>query len=267
MRFSASPRRTALVVSAGLFVLALVLLLGLRSARPAAREVPFSEVLRLIAADDVNRLDIGTETLIATLKSGDRVQSGAPVGFVAANPTFMPSMLAKRVVVEVHPTSSTVSAPALLMTLAFLGMAGFAVYRLNGGRLPSMEGETRQADRGAQQITFSDVAGVDEAKAEVREIVDFLKEPARFAVLGGRIPKGILLIGPPGTGKTLLARSIAGEAGVPFLFASGSDFVEMFAGVGAARVRKLFKDARRPARASSSSTSSMPSAARAAASR
>ena len=228
-----------------MFVLALGVLLGLRGARPAARDVAFSEVLRLIAADDVKRLDVGTETLTATLKSGDRVQSAAPVGYVAANATFMPSVLAKGVVVDVHSAGSTVGAPALLMAFAFLGVVGFAIYRLGGGRLPSMEGETRRADRGAQQITFSDVAGVDEAKAEVREIVDFLKEPARFAALGGRIPKGILLVGPPGTGKTLLARSIAGEAGVPFLFASGSDFVEMFAGVGAARVRKLFKDARR----------------------
>jgi len=86
---------------------------------------------------------------------------------------------------------------------------------------------------------------VDEAKAEVKEIVDFLREPQRFSAIGGRIPKGVLLIGPPGTGKTLLARSIAGEAKVPFLFASGSDFVEMYAGVGASRIRKLFKDARR----------------------
>ena len=228
-----------------MFVLALLVLLGLRGARPAPREVAFSEILRLIAADDVKRLDVGAETLTATLRSGDRIQSAAPAGFVAANPTFMPSVLAKGVVVDVQSTGSTVSAPALLLTLALLGTVGFAVYRLGGGRLPSMEGEIRQADRGAPQITFSDVAGVDEAKAEVREIVDFLKEPARFAALGGRIPKGILLIGPPGTGKTLLARSIAGEAGVPFLFASGSDFVEMFAGVGAARVRKLFKGARR----------------------
>jgi len=245
VRFSASPRRTALVVSAGMFVLALLVLLGLRGARPTPREVAFSEILRLIAADDVKRLDVGAETLTATLRSGDRIQSAAPAGFVAANPTFMPSVLAKGVVVDVQSTGSAVSAPALLLTLALLGTVGFAVYRLGGGRLPSMEGEIRQADRGAPQITFSDVAGVDEAKAEVREIVDFLKEPARFAALGGRIPKGILLIGPPGTGKTLLARSIAGEAGVPFLFASGSDFVEMFAGVGAARVRKLFKGARR----------------------
>ena len=94
-------------------------------------------------------------------------------------------------------------------------------------------------------MTFADVAGVDEAKEEVKEIVDFLREPERFSAIGGRIPKGVLLVGPPGTGKTLLARSIAGEAKVPFLFASGSDFVEMYAGVGASRIRKLFKDARR----------------------
>ena len=86
---------------------------------------------------------------------------------------------------------------------------------------------------------------MDEAKDEVKEIVDFLRHPDRFSSIGGHIPKGVLLVGPPGTGKTLLARSIAGEAGVPFLFASGSDFVEMYAGVGAARVRRLFKDARR----------------------
>jgi cell division protease FtsH len=94
-------------------------------------------------------------------------------------------------------------------------------------------------------VTFADVAGVDEAKDEVSEIVDFLKDPGRFASIGGRIPRGILLVGPPGTGKTLLARSMAGEAGVPFISSSGSDFVEMYAGVGAARVRRLFRDARR----------------------
>ena len=99
-----------------MFVLALVLLLGLRSARPTPREVAFSEVLRLIAADDVKRLDVGTETLTATLRSGDRIESAAPAGFVAANPTFMPSVLARGVVVDVHPTGSTVSPPALLMT-------------------------------------------------------------------------------------------------------------------------------------------------------
>src|SRR4029453_13618715 len=94
-------------------------------------------------------------------------------------------------------------------------------------------------------VTVQGVAGVDEAKDEVKEIVDFLRHPDRFSSIGGRIPKGVLLIGPPGAGKRLLARSIAGGAGGALLFASGSDFVEMYAGVGAARVRRLFKDARR----------------------
>src|SRR5690606_6085656 len=135
--------------------------------------------------------------------------------------------------------------PGLLAGVPFFGLIIFAVYRATSGRIPSMSGKTRVAVRGDTIITFQDVAGVDEAKDEVKEIVDFLREPERFSNLGGRIPKGVLLVGPPGTGKTLLARSIAGEAGVPFLFASGSDFVEMYAGVGASRVRRLFREARR----------------------
>jgi len=127
----------------------------------------------------------------------------------------------------------------------FLGMIGLALYRITSGRIPALDGKSREADPEASPITFEDVAGVDEAKEEVKEIVDFLRQPGRFSAIGGRIPKGVLLVGPPGTGKTLLARSIAGEAKVPFLFTSGSDFVEMYAGVGASRIRRLFKDARR----------------------
>ena len=96
-------------------------------------------------------------------------------------------------------------------------------------------------------VTFEDVAGVDEAKAELVEVVDFLRDPERYGRLGGRMPKGVLLVGPPGTGKTLLAKAVAGEAGVPFLSISGSEFVEMFVGVGAARVRDLFQQAREKA--------------------
>ena len=92
-----------------------------------------------------------------------------------------------------------------------------------------------------QKITFSDVAGADEAKMELHEIIEFLKEPTKFQKLGGKIPRGVLLLGPPGTGKTLLARAVAGEAGVPFFSISGADFVEMFVGVGASRVRDLFE--------------------------
>merc|ERR1712100_937763 len=97
------------------------------------------------------------------------------------------------------------------------------------------------------QVTFSDVAGVDEAKEELTEIVDFLKDPSRYTELGAKIPKGVLLVGPPGTGKTLLAKAVAGEAGVPFFSISGSEFVEMFVGVGASRVRDLFEQAKKNA--------------------
>jgi len=97
------------------------------------------------------------------------------------------------------------------------------------------------------KITFADVAGIEEAKAELEEIIDFLKDPQKFQKLGGRIPKGVLIVGAPGTGKTLLAKAIAGEAGVPFFSISGSDFVEMFVGVGASRVRDLFEQARKNA--------------------
>ena len=95
------------------------------------------------------------------------------------------------------------------------------------------------------KVTFADVAGVDEAKEELQEVVDFLKDPVGHSRLGARMPKGVLLVGPPGTGKTLLARAVAGEAGVPFFSISGSEFVEMFVGVGAARVRDLFEQARK----------------------
>merc|ERR1711939_1238354 len=97
------------------------------------------------------------------------------------------------------------------------------------------------------RVTFEDVAGIDEAKTELEEVVDFLKDPGKFQRLGGKIPKGVLLVGPPGTGKTLLARSVAGEANVPFFTISGSDFVEMFVGVGASRVRDMFEQAKKQA--------------------
>src|SRR5207247_2715723 len=96
-------------------------------------------------------------------------------------------------------------------------------------------------------VTFADGAGVEEAKTELQEVVEFLKEPEKFSALGARIPKGVLLVGPPGAGKTLMARAVAGEAGVPFFSISGSEFVEMFVGVGASRVRDLFDQAKRNA--------------------
>jgi len=135
--------------------------------------------------------------------------------------------------------------PLLMITALFVGLFFFMLRRLSGAGSPMSFGRSRGRLYAQEDIdiNFDDVAGIDEAVEEVREVVDFLKSPDKYQRLGGRIPKGVLLVGPPGTGKTLLARAIAGEAGVPFFSLSGSDFVEMFVGVGAARVRDLFQQA------------------------
>ena len=135
--------------------------------------------------------------------------------------------------------------PMLLLTGLFGLLFFLMIRRLGGAGSPMAFGRSRgkmyaQEDLG---ITFDDVAGIDEAVEELREVVEFLRSPEKYQVLGGHIPKGVLLVGPPGTGKTLLAKAIAGEAGVPFFGLSGSDFVEMFVGVGAARVRDMFQQA------------------------
>src|SRR5450631_446100 len=133
----------------------------------------------------------------------------------------------------------------VLMMFPFL-LIGFFLLRYmagGGGALTFGRSKHKLYAQKDLKITFQDVAGIDEAVAELREIVDFLKTPEKYQALGGRIPKGVLLVGPPGTGKTLLAKAVAGEADVPFFNMSGSDFVEMFVGVGASRVRDLFGQA------------------------
>ncbi|MBU3911845.1 MAG: ATP-dependent zinc metalloprotease FtsH [Candidatus Omnitrophica bacterium] len=137
--------------------------------------------------------------------------------------------------------------------ILFIGFLWFFVYRSaqggGGGRLLSFgKSKAKQITKDKTKITFNDVAGVDEAKEELKEIIEFLKEPKKFQKLGGKIPKGVLLMGPPGTGKTLLAKAVSGEADVPFFSISGSDFVEMFVGVGASRVRDMFEQAKRAAK-------------------
>ena len=142
---------------------------------------------------------------------------------------------------------------AVIGPLLFVGLMWFLLYRGNaaagGGRLMSF-GKSRARLSSNARITFRDVAGVEEAKEELQEIIEFLKEPKKFQRLGGKIPKGVLLMGPPGTGKTLLAKAVSGEADVPFFSISGSDFVEMFVGVGASRVRDLFDQAKKSAKSS-----------------
>ena len=224
-----------------------MLLAGVKSARPPVTEVALSDFLTAANTGALRQVDIEPDRFVGVKADGSRVQTGAPIGYAAAHPTFVPDLIARGIRVEVRAggAGAMFSASALVVTLAFFALLGFALYRLSPGRMPSVEQDARRAVKDGTSVTFADVAGVDEAKDELREIVEFLREPARFGAIGGRIPKGVLLVGSPGTGKTLLARSIAGEAGVPFLFASGSDFVEMFAGVGASRVRKLFKEARK----------------------
>ena len=214
---------------------------------PEPPQVPFSDLLRDLDRGVVAGVVVNGDMLEVKLADGKVMRTVAPANYAAANSTFIPELASKHVRIEVRtaPDQTTYSYGALALGLAFVGFLGFTLYRVTTGHIPALESRTRQAGPESTNVTFADVAGVDEAKEEVKEIVDFLREPDRFAAIGGRIPKGVLLVGPPGTGKTLLARSIAGEAKAPFLFASGSDFVEMYAGVGASRIRKLFRDARR----------------------
>jgi cell division protease FtsH len=241
-------RRTTVLLAATAAVALIVAAVSLGGHRtPATPQVPFSDLLTQLDRGAVSSVVINGDALDFTLTDGKMFRTVAPANYITANASFVPDLAAKRVRIDVRsaPEQAAYSYGALLLGAVFLALLGLTLYRVTTGRIPALESKTREADPEATAITFDDVAGVDEAKEEVKEIVDFLREPDRFSAIGGRIPKGVLLVGPPGTGKTLLARSIAGEAKVPFLFASGSDFVEMYAGVGAARIRRLFKDARR----------------------
>ena len=213
---------------------------------PEPKSVAFSQFLRDADGSRVKDVTVDSDALVYRTADGKLYETTAPHGYVASNPNFISGLSARNVQIQVsrQEPSRAGSYGAMAVGLIFFGFAGLALFRVVTGRVPTLE-KARTIDPQQVTVTFADVAGVDEAKDEVSEIVDFLKEPQRFATIGGRIPRGILLVGPPGTGKTLLARSMAGEAGVPFISSSGSEFVEMYAGVGASRVRKLFKEARR----------------------
>ena len=241
--------RRSVAAAAVAVVLALIGTVFLIRARGAAEtaQVPFSDLLSDVDRGAVAAVTVVGDTLEFARKDGRQLRTTAPANYVTANPSFVTSLASRGIRLDVRNSAepAAYSYGAVLLGVAFIGLIGFLLYRVSSGRIPALESKTREAGPESTTVTFADVAGVDEAKEEVKEIVDFLREPERFSAIGGRIPKGVLLVGPPGTGKTLLARSIAGEAGVPFLFASGSDFVEMYAGVGASRIRKLFRDARR----------------------
>ena len=239
-------RRVWFAIAAVAITLSITALALLRDASPEAALVPFSEFLGDLQADRVTSVVVDGDAVRFERTDGTRVTTVAPQGYIALNPTFVAGLVERGVRFDVSRAEqgSGDHYTAFILGVLLFGALGLMMFRLMTGRVPTLE-KARTIDPQDVTVTFNDVAGVDEAKDEVREIVDFLKEPARFASIGGRIPRGILLVGPPGTGKTLLARSMAGEAGVPFISASGSEFVEMYAGVGAARIRRLFREARR----------------------
>ncbi|HUQ42774.1 MAG TPA: ATP-dependent zinc metalloprotease FtsH [Candidatus Limnocylindrales bacterium] len=246
-----------------LVVMGLALLYAYRSQTPAIQTVPITE-----AVQDVNAGRVSTVTIVANKATlelndasktkkqatlpdstrGDDELTTAITAYNAANPT-------RAIVKKYEEQSATFSVVGsiLLSLLPVLLIGGFFFYMMrqaqgtNNQALSFGKSRARMFIGNKPTVTFDDVAGVDEAKQELTEVVEFLKYPEKFSTLGARIPRGVLLVGPPGTGKTMLARAVAGEAGVPFFSISGSEFVEMFVGVGASRVRDLFDQAKRNA--------------------
>src|SRR5258705_3512701 len=241
---------------------------------PRTVEIPMSKFMTLLREDKVERLSITDREIRGILKPGalpapqpspgDKVRSlvGADQQVTTFTTTRIPGIDDSTLVKEFEQHKVEFSGrvestfwPGFLLgwivpLALMIGLWVFVMRRMGGGPTQALSFGRSKAkiyDRKELKTTFADVAGVEEAKAELMEVVDFLKNPKKYQRLGGRIPKGVLLVGPPGTGKTLLARAVAGEADVPFFFLSGSEFVEMFVGVGASRVRDLFEQAKEKA--------------------
>ncbi len=225
---------------------------GTRTA-PNDGSVSYSRFLDSVKAGLVQSVEIDENKVKGKLQTGEKFRTYAP-----RDPHLVDDLLANGVEIQVQPPEE----PSMLMTLLMsfgpilllIAVWIFFMRQMQGGGGGGRGGamgfgksKARMLDQDQNKITFADVAGCDEAKEEVEEMVDFLKDPAKYQKLGGQVPRGALMVGPPGTGKTLLARAIAGEAKVPFFTISGSDFVEMFVGVGASRVRDMFEQAKKQA--------------------
>ena len=226
-----------------ILLMILLLVTMLRQSQTVPAEVPFSKFLAQVEAGEVAAVTIEEGRIEGRLGSGAPFTSYAP----AVTDRLLETLAAKNVEVTARPPrESPIWQQLLIMWFPLLVVFGLWIVFMRqvqsgGGKAMSFgKSRARLLNESQQRMTFADVAGVDESKAELEEIIAFLRDPKKFTRLGGRIPKGVLLIGPPGTGKTLLAKAVAGEAGVPFFSISGSDFVEMFVGVGASRVRDLF---------------------------
>jgi len=209
----------------------------------------FTDFIAYVDKGQISDVTMQGENITGKLSNGKRFKSYAP-----DDPTLIPLLKSKGVRITAKPVDDSPWFVTVLVSwfpmLLLIGVWIFFMRQMQSGGGKAMafgKSRARLMTDKTKKVTFSDVAGIDEAKAELEEVIEFLRDPKKFTRLGGRIPKGLLLVGPPGTGKTLLAKAIAGEADVPFLTISGSDFVEMFVGVGASRVRDLFTQAKKNA--------------------
>ena len=244
-------RNLALWVSIILLLLLLVNMFQPGTASHAAQQLAYSDFVADIDSGHVRSVVMQNHNISGTLTDGTAFETYAPM-----DPSLVSRMVGKGVEVVAKPLEQDGSPllryflnslPIILLVAAWL----FMMRQMQGaggrGAMGFGKSRAKMLTEKHGRVTFEDVAGIDEAKGELQEIVDFLKDPQKFTRLGGKIPKGVLLVGPPGTGKTLLARAIAGEANVPFFTISGSDFVEMFVGVGASRVRDMFEQGKKSA--------------------
>lgn len=216
-------------------------------------QITYSEFIQSVGKGNVSEVQMDGELITIVNKDGGRFETIQPRSAMESD-ELTNQMIDAGVNVNVKAQEQSGFLSAMSLWLPFLVLIGVWIFFMNrmqgGGRGGAMgfgKSKAKLLNERHGRITFDDVAGIDEAKDELEEIVEFLRDPQKFSRLGGKIPKGALLVGPPGTGKTLLARAIAGEAGVPFFTISGSDFVEMFVGVGASRVRDMFEQAKKNA--------------------
>jgi cell division protease FtsH len=243
-------RNFAIWVIIALALIALFNMFQSSGQRVRANEISFSQLLTEVDNGKIGEVTIAGNQITGQFTDGRSFQSYSP-----DDPTLVKRLYDKNVKISAKPSEEDV--PSLMGVLVswFPMLLLIAVWiffmrqmQSGGGRAMGFgKSKAKLLTERQGRITFEDVAGVDEAKDDLQEIVEFLQDPQKFQKLGGRIPRGALLVGPPGTGKTLLARAIAGEANVPFFTISGSDFVEMFVGVGASRVRDMFEQAKKNA--------------------
>jgi cell division protease FtsH len=250
-----------IVKNIGVYIVILAIVMGITwvyqgNQGAQIKEVEFSEFVSLIQKNQVKELTIIESRLTGTLRSSERVNTYAPTAIelmLLSEKYIFPQMEAGTLVLTSEKPSSSSWILSLLPTVLMVMMLVifffvFIQQGQGGGKGVMAFGKSRarlHKEDEQKKVTFKDVAGLDEEKEELAEVVDFLKHPKKYRNLGARIPKGILLVGPPGTGKTYISKAAAGEAGVPFFTISGSDFVEMFVGVGASRVRDLFDQAKK----------------------